>query len=173
MASGGVGWRRVASGRVGSGRVGSGRVASGGVGSDKHQLNSVSNHGICKKFEIGCPFVLAIYKFLPELERFLRETLAKEPLSEEANAKREEFLGKLENLNKPPELPPRGSTKPVPASSGYARGSGPSPQQPLNIPEQRAISWRMTPSPYPLTPAPYASKKRTGEESSNVSTILP
>ena len=107
-------------------------------------------------------FVLAIYQILPELEKFLRVTLAKEQLSEEANTIREEFIGKLETLIKPPVLPPRSKT--VSASPGPSN-------QPVNIPEQRALSWRMTPGTNLGTSAPYQSKKRhNGEGSIAVST---
>lgn len=101
----------------------------------------------------------AIFEILPELERFLREELAKEQLSEEANAKREEFISKLAALNRAPDLPPRGSGKPATTF--------------VDIREQRELSWRLMPGAFPQASVPYASRKRhTSDDAFNVSNFV-
>ncbi|PFX26118.1 uncharacterized protein LOC111329382 isoform X1 [Stylophora pistillata] len=50
---------------------------------------------------------IAINQTLPGLEEFLKEVLGSEPLSEEANKQRIEFLRRLESVSRPPSLPPR------------------------------------------------------------------
>ena len=124
-------------------------------------------------------YLSAINKLLPELECFLRETLAGEPLSDNANTQREQFLSKLEGLIKPPQLPPRGAKK---VSTATITGDEPAGTQTSNsqsafadlhpsrdfISKQREISWRQKESEVgsgpPANPAPYASKKRNQEE---------
>ena len=49
----------------------------------------------------------AINQTLPGLEDFLKVVLGSEPLSEEANRQRIEFLRRLESVSRPPSLPPR------------------------------------------------------------------
>lgn len=49
----------------------------------------------------------AINQTLPGLEDFLNIVLGSEPLSEEANRQRVEFLRRLEGVSRPPSLPPR------------------------------------------------------------------
>lgn len=41
------------------------------------------------------------------MEEFLKEVLGSEPLSDEANKQRIEFLRRLESVSRPPSLPPR------------------------------------------------------------------
>ncbi|XP_078372676.1 uncharacterized protein LOC144656322 isoform X2 [Oculina patagonica] len=50
---------------------------------------------------------IAINQTLPGLEDFLKTVLGSEPLSEEANRQRIEFLRRLESVSRPPSLPPR------------------------------------------------------------------
>lgn len=52
-------------------------------------------------------FSTAINQTLPGLEDFLRVVLGSEPLSEDANRQRIEFLRRLESVSRPPSLPPR------------------------------------------------------------------
>lgn len=52
-------------------------------------------------------YCVAITRILPGLEAFLREILANENLSPEAEKQRLEFVKELEQLTKPPSLPPR------------------------------------------------------------------
>lgn len=52
-------------------------------------------------------FFTAINQTLPGLEEFLKVVLGSEPLSEEANRQRIEFLRRLESVSRPPSLPPR------------------------------------------------------------------
>ena len=52
-------------------------------------------------------YCLAITRILPGLEAFLREVLANENLSPEAEKQRLDFVKELEPLTKPPNLPPR------------------------------------------------------------------
>ncbi|XP_028393685.1 uncharacterized protein LOC114518010 isoform X2 [Dendronephthya gigantea] len=51
--------------------------------------------------------IIAITRILPGLEAFLREVLANENLSPEAEKQRLGFVKELEQLTKPPNLPPR------------------------------------------------------------------
>lgn len=50
---------------------------------------------------------IAINQTLPGLEDFLKVVLGSEPLSEEANRQRIDFLRRLESVSRPPSLPPR------------------------------------------------------------------
>ena len=93
----------------------------------------------------------AINKLLPELERFLRITLTNEQLSDRANTQREEFLAKLEALNKPPRLPPR----PPVNHAGFSATTD-------YLTKQREISWMQNDPKRSTTPpgAPYRSRRR-------------
>ncbi|XP_065060858.1 uncharacterized protein LOC135688079 isoform X2 [Rhopilema esculentum] len=95
--------------------------------------------------------LVTINKLLPELERFLRITLTNEQLSDKANTQREEFLAKLEALNKPPRLPPR----PPVNHAGFSATTD-------YLSKQREISWMQNDPKRSATPpgAPYRSRRR-------------
>lgn len=61
----------------------------------------------CDALKLFSRFSTAINQTLPGLEDFLKVVLGSEPLSEEANRQRIEFLRRLESVSRPPSLPPR------------------------------------------------------------------
>ncbi len=108
--------------------------------------------------------------------------MAKEPLSEATNVRREQLLTRVEGLTKPPQLPPRG-TKKVSTSfiNENAAGIGKTNEKKVTnvstiseldssrdyISEQREIARRQkgagdvaAAAAAPEMPAPYASRKK-------------
>eukprot|EP00794_Sanderia_malayensis_P015159 gene15159-16717_t len=127
--------------------------------------------------------VFVFKQFLPELEIFLRDTLANEPLSENANQQREQLLSKVESLIKPPDLPPPRSGKKMSTSliggiddrkmppNAPAVANLEPPLDPISVQREIArlqgeivkrqnVLGDQPPLPAPVMPAPYASKKK-------------
>ena len=109
----------------------------------------------------------AINKLLPELEKFLRDTLAAEQLTEAADTQRQEFLAKLGDLNTPPQLPPRGEKKKLSVASSIDETRFADLHKSRDfISRQREISWiHKETGPAPAAgAAPYQSKRRLPAE---------
>ena len=62
---------------------------------------------LVRRIKVVFTFSTAINQTLPGLEDFLNVVLGSEPLSDEANRQRIEFLRRLESVSRPPSLPPR------------------------------------------------------------------